>query len=298
MSYQIIVHGGANDLVSEEQNRKELCNEIVKKIANFLDSGKSALDACEYGIKLLEDDITFNAGVGSYLQLDGTPRMDACIMDSNLRLGSVIQIENIKNPISVARKLLERNLHSTLSGQGALLFAKEHGFNTYNTSTEKQLLNYRETINKLNNDISYDNVIKSYEICSSDKLGTVGCVVRDSTGTIVAGTSTGGLKVCYMGRVGDSPLVGAGIYANKFAGVSCTGIGEKIMRITLARSISFYKESGMSLKDAVKKGIKELGEINGVGGVIAISNSGEIVADFNTKTMSWASFSKGLSIQV
>jgi beta-aspartyl-peptidase (threonine type) len=289
MSYQIIIHGGANDLLSEADKRKAQCESIVNQIEEVLKNGGNALDACEAGIKLLENDPTFNAGTGSYLQLDGKPRMDASIMDSNLNLGAVIQITNVKHPISVARKLLEKKLHSTLSAEGALLFAKEQGFETFNPAIPKQIKSYQENIEKLKGNISYDNIVTDYEVCTSDKLGTVGCVVRDDSGLIVAGTSTGGLRVCYPGRVGDSPLVGAGMYANKFAGVSCTGIGEKIMRLTLARNITFYKEQGLTLDEACDKAINELTAINGDGGVIAISKDGEITAKFNTKTMSWAS---------
>ncbi|QQS58672.1 isoaspartyl peptidase/L-asparaginase [Candidatus Peregrinibacteria bacterium] len=288
MSYQIILHGGANDLTEEKGIRQEACERIADEAEKMLKENASTLDVCEKTVCLLENNPLFNAGTGSYLQIDGKPRMDACLMTSKLQLGAVIQITDVQNPISVARKLLELDFHSTLSGEGASRFAAEYGFLPKSVITENQNANFLSAQKKLKGDISYKNLIQSFHLSGADKLGTVGCVVRDTNGLIVAGTSTGGLKVCFPGRVGDSPLVGAGNYANSFCGVSCTGIGEKIMRLSLARLVSFFIENKETVQNACQKAITQLGEIQGDGGVIAISHFGEIGFSFNTKTMSSA----------
>jgi beta-aspartyl-peptidase (threonine type) len=292
MSYQVIVHGGANDLVHEDRERKEHCEAIVRNLEQMLKEGKDALDVCEAGVKMLEDNPLFNAGTGGYLQTDGKCRLDACIMDSNLRLGSVIQIENIKNPVSIARKLLEKEVHSTLAAEGALIFAQEEGFPVRSVVTEKQVQVYLENMKYLKGDISYNTLERFYKDPKREKLGTVGCVVRDQEGYIVAGTSTGGLKTCFPCRVGDSPLIGCGNYANEYAGISCTGVGEKIMRVTLARTVAYGIEQGLSLKESLEKGMKDLEKLKGDGGIIAISCKGEVEYIFNTKVMSYA-FRKG-----
>lgn len=288
MTYQLIVHGGANNLVSEDFDRRKKCEKIADSLEKMLIKGGNALDVCEHGIKLLEDDIAFNAGTGAYLQIDGKCRLDACLMDSDLRLGSVIQIENIKNPISVARKLLERNVHSSLCGEGAIRFAQEQGIPLYSGIIEKQSKVFLENLKNIKNDISYESLERFYAQKRAEKLGTVGCVVRDANGYIVAGTSTGGLKTCFSGRVGDTPMVGCGNYANKYVGVSCTGVGEKIMRVTLARTVAFGVQNGLSLKEALQSSMNELESIDGAGGIIAISHTGEVDFVFNTKVMSYA----------
>jgi beta-aspartyl-peptidase (threonine type) len=288
MTYQIIVHGGANDLVTEDIERKEHCEAIVDRLEEMMKNGASALDVCEAGVMMLEDDEMFNSGTGAYLQTDGKCRMDASIMDSELRAGAVIQIENVKNPISVARKLLDKKIHSVLSGAGAHQFALEQGFASHNGATPKQIDIYKQNLAELENDISYSALENFYNSPKREKLGTVGCVVRDSNGLIAAGTSTGGLRTCFPGRVGDSPLIGCGNYANELVGVSCTGVGEKIMRVTLARTVSFYVEQGLSLQAALEQAMGQLEKIKGDGGIIAISKTGEIGYVFNTKVMSFA----------
>lgn len=288
MTYQIIIHGGANALVHETDERNAECARIVDAVSAELGKGMGAVDACVMAVSLLEDTPIFNAGTGSYLQLDGISRMDACLMASDLRLGAVIQIPSVKNPIQVARKLLDRPMHCTLAGEGASQFAAEMGFPLTNTVTKKQTEVLLTAVEKLEGNIGYDYVLNNYEKTSRNKLGTVGCVVRDDTGLIVAGTSTGGLEVCYKGRVGDTPLVGCGNYANTFAGVSCTGIGEKIMRLSLARLVTFYCESGDDAPTACKKAMEQMANIEGMGGIIAIDGKGNIGAEFNTKTMSFA----------
>ncbi|MDH5597278.1 MAG: isoaspartyl peptidase/L-asparaginase [Candidatus Peregrinibacteria bacterium] len=288
--FQIILHGGANQLVNEAELRDRQCQSILAKLVAYAESAQvSALDICEYAVRALEDDIAFNAGTGSYLQMDGNVRMDASLMDSDLRLGAVMQIEKIRNPISVARALLEKPMHCTLAGGGANRFAAELGAEVSELKIEKQEKTYTTLLSEIEGNLSYKSLLVAKRMPPESKLGTVGCVVRDKrSGLMAAGTSTGGLKVCYPGRVGDSGMVGAGNYANEYAAISCTGIGEKIMRISLARLVSFYVEEGLSLKAACDKAMAKLELIEGQAGLIAISHKGELAYAYNTKTMSFA----------
>ncbi|MDX8390808.1 MAG: isoaspartyl peptidase/L-asparaginase [Mariprofundaceae bacterium] len=288
MSFQIIAHGGANNLEIESEERQEMCQRIVSESAIALSKGALALDVCELTIQALENEPVFDAGTGSYIQTDGTIRMDASLMTSELDLGSVLQISDVKNPISVARKILENPMHAILSGEGANNFARESGFISHDVYTDARRASYAAVTAPLQGDLTYSHLADVYVNHSASSLGTVGCVVRDHTGLIVAGTSTGGRKVCYQGRVSDSGLPGNGTYANAWAGASCTGVGEKIMRLSLARLLSFYVESGDNLNIACQKSINKLSEIHGDGGIIAISSQGEISYNHNTRYMSVA----------
>ena len=292
MAYQIIVHGGAYDSDSDFALRKRVCGDIVAALVKDLSQGAAALDICERAINMLEDDPLFDAGTGSYLQTDGEIRMDASLMTSDLDLGCVLQISNVKNPISVARKILENPLHCTLSGAGANQFAREMSFASHDPRTPETRALHDKIIRKLDGDFSYANIAAHYRP-RPPSMNTVGCVVRDCHGMIVAGTSTGGREVCYQGRVGDSGQPGNGTYADLHAGVSCTGIGEMIMRIGMARIVALYVELGDSLDSACDKAMTKLAAIGGRGGVIAISHKGEIVHMHNTRTMDFAMAMRG-----
>lgn len=287
MSYQIIVHGGAYDSDSDFTLRKRVCGDIVAALEPDLSRGATALDICERAINMLEDDPLFDAGTGSYIQTDGEIRMDASLMTNDLDLGCVLQISNVKNPISVARKILEHPLHCSLSGAGANQFAAEMGFAPHNPRTPETTALHDKIVRKLDGDFSYANIAAKYGP-RPPSMNTVGCVVRDRHGMIVAGTSTGGREVCYQGRVGDSGQPGNGTYADRHAGVSCTGVGEMIMRVGMARIVALYVELGENLDSACDKAMAKLAAIGGRGGVIAISHKGEIVHKHNTRTMDFA----------
>jgi len=291
MSCQIIIHGGAHDLVSENDKRNTICQHIIDSLKDDLCHGADALDICEKAINALENEPLFDAGTGSFIQVDGMIRMDASLMTSDNQLGAVLQISNIKNPISVARKLLEDPMHVVLSGAGADQFAKEMGFNNYDPAIGKQKDTLQKVLKKLNGDLSYRNISQHFSSSFNDSLGTVGAVVRDNNGKIAAGTSTGGRKVCYPGRVGDSGIAGNGTFANQYAGISCTGIGEKILIIGAARLIASYVECGKSIVTACDDTIKQLKLIGGLGGFIAISQKGNMCAVHNTACLTHASFS-------
>jgi L-asparaginase / beta-aspartyl-peptidase len=292
MSYQIIVHGGAYDNDSDFALRKRICSNIVATLEKDLSRGAAALDICERAINMLEDDPLFDAGTGSYIQTDGEIRMDASLMTSEMELGCVLQISNVKNPISIARKILENPLHCTLSGEGANQFAEEMGFARYDPKTPETREIHANIVSSLAGDRSYGNITAKYGP-HSPSLGTVGCVVRDRKGKIAAGTSTGGRQVCYQGRVGDSGQPGNGTYADRYAAISCTGIGEKIMRVGMARIIALYVEQGDTLDNACEKAMNKLAVIDGRGGVIAISHKGEVAYKFNTRTMDFAMLVRG-----
>jgi beta-aspartyl-peptidase (threonine type) len=292
VSYQIIVHGGAYDNDSDVALRKRVCGDIIAALEQDLSRGAAALDICERAINMLEDDPLFDAGTGSYIQTDGEIRMDASLMTSDLDLGCVLQISHIKNPISVARKILENPLHCTLSGEGANQFAREMGFASHDPKTPETRALHDKIVRKLNRDFSYTNIAAHYGP-HAPSMSTVGCVVRDRHGMIVAGTSTGGRAVCYQGRVGDSGQPGNGTYADRHAGISCTGVGEMIMRIAMARIVALYVELGDSLDSACQKAMTKLAAIGGRGGVIAISHKGEIVHKHNTRTMDFAMAMRG-----
>lgn len=219
----------------------------------------------------------------THIRMDGKVRMDAILMDSEYRLGSVIQVSHVKNPILLAKSLLEHPMHSTLVGEGAELYAGEIGMKAWNTATPKQIKVYEDIITKLGGNISYEYVRERYEELSADVLCTCGCVIRDESGLIVSGNSTGGLECCYPGRAGDTGMVGNGAYASRFSGAACSGIGEKIMRVTLARYVTLLKEQGLSLDEACQKGIEAVKDINGEAGVIAVSADGEISIAYNTE---------------
>jgi len=288
--WQLILHGGACDTgtAGRAEERAAICSDIAEAVALDLKRGAHALDVCEKAVNMLEDDPHFNAGLGSYLQADGRIRMDASIMTSELELGCVLQISGIRNPISVARKLLENPMHCTLAGDGADEFAAEQGFATEDLRTPKRIATYEDIEVALSGDTSYTRVAELYAERSVGSLGTVGCVVRDCRGKIVAGTSTGGRSVSYPGRVGDSGEPGSGTYADRYAGISCTGLGEATMRIGVARIIALYVESGDDLQTACRRALQKLEGIGGRGGVIGISHTGEIAHACNTRDMDFA----------
>ena len=289
MSWQIIVHAGAGASPEDMAEREQICREVVETAGGMLAGGGMALDACEKAVCLLEDAAALNAGRGSYLQIDGEVRMDACLMTSGPALGSVVQISGVRHPISVARRLLEMGYHCSLSGEGAVRFAREMGFAPYDPRTPGKIETHRKVLETLNHDTSYRNLAGYGARGDGGRMGTVGCVARDEAGQIVAGTSTGGRKACFPGRVGDTALPGCGNWADEYAGISCTGVGEDIMRVTLARLVAFGVEGGQTLAQACDRAMERLTALPGQGGLIAISRSGELAARFNTAAMPWAS---------
>jgi len=246
---------------------------------SILKNGGICLDAVEQVIHVLEDSPLFNAGKGAVFTHEGHNELDASIMNgSDLNAGAVAGVRDIRNPISAARKVMEKSAHVMLSGDGASLFAKEQGLDIVNPSyfyTEKRWQSLQKLLNR------------KRQATQNDKHGTVGCVVLDSYGNLAAGTSTGGMTNKQYGRIGDSPIIGAGTYANnKTCAVSCTGHGEYFIRLAFARDISAQMEYlDKSLEEACETEIKKLTELKGTGGVIAVDKKGNIAMEFNTSGM-------------
>ena len=292
VDYAIVIHGGAGTITRERMtNEKEAeyrtkLNEALDKGESILKTGGSSLDAVEETIKILENSPLFNAGKGAVFTNKETNEMDASIMngaDSNA--GAVTGITNIKNPITAARMVLEKSNHVLLSGEGAGNFAAENGCEVVDPSyfkTERRLKSLQNAKSK------EDTGVLGYSVPEDFKFGTVGCVALDKIGNIVAGTSTGGMTNKKYGRVGDSPIIGAGTYAdNNTCGVSATGHGEYFIRYAIAHDIAARMEyKNISLEQAADEVImKKLVEKQGSGGIVALDKYGNIAMPFNTKGM-------------
>ena len=279
-SYSLMIHGGAGALEdlkyeASEADFQHSITTILEQGRQRLEQGDSALDVVEYCASLLEDDRLFNAGCGSVLNADGKVEMDAALMNGkDLQAGAVAGIRNIKNPISLARRVLERGEHVLLMGEGALEFAKFCQIDTYPDEyfiTDSRIKQLAEA------QIAGRMTLDHEKIKPSQKLGTIGAVARDLHGNLAAATSTGGLVNKRWGRVGDTPIVGAGVFAdNATCAVSATGYGEQFLRTVLAKTIADLVEfRGLDAEAAATAGIEYLvAKVNGIGGVIVIDKSG------------------------
>lgn len=276
-NYTILVHGGAGYMTPENlKNSEQYYNALDSSLMlgeNVLKNGGSALDAVEQVIRFLEDCPLFNAGKGAVFTAEGKNELDASVMDgSNLKAGSVAGVTNIKNPISAARLVMEKTEHVMLIKDGAQEFARKNNLEMVDSS-------YFRT------EESWQYYLKSKE---KQKKGTVGCVALDNNGNLAAGTSTGGMSMKKFGRVGDSPIIGAGTYAdNNSCAVSCTGHGEYFIRNCVAFQISaLVKFNKMSLNQATEYIFNDvLTPQGGDGGVIVLNTKGEYSVFFNTKGM-------------
>ncbi|HDH96742.1 MAG TPA: asparaginase [Proteobacteria bacterium] len=274
---KIICHGGAGKRRGNWRKAVEAVDRAAREGYKVLKRGGSALDAVTRAVSVMEDDPNLNAGTGSYIQLDGIARMDACIMDSDLNVGAVIQIDDVKNPIQVARKVLETSVHSVLMGDLASDFARQQGFPIYDPRTDERLALWLRIRKKFAKYQLCDLMVHLREEAEKrEKLSTVGAVAIDRDGRLAAGTSTGGLRIDLPGRVGDVPLVGCGNYACKHGAVSCTGIGEKIIKVVLAKSACDFMARGMTAKEACVEAIKLVDSVRGQAGLIAIDARGNV----------------------
>jgi L-asparaginase / beta-aspartyl-peptidase len=287
-SYSLMIHGGAGALEDLQHEASEA--EFTQSITTILERGRdrlqqgdNAIDVVEYCVTQLEDDRLYNAGKGSVLNAEGKVEMDAALMNGrDLSAGAVACVRNIKNPIALARRVLERGEHVLLMGDGAIEFAKLCEIETYPDDyfiTEARIKQLAEA------QIAGRMTLDHERIKPSGKLGTVGAVARDLDANLAAATSTGGLVNKRWGRVGDTPIVGAGVFAdNETIAVSATGYGEQFLRTVLAKTISdFVQFRGMDAAGATKAGIEYLvAKVNGEGGVIAIDNAGRCAAAQST----------------
>ncbi|MGB3606713.1 MAG: isoaspartyl peptidase/L-asparaginase [Psychroserpens sp.] len=290
-TFSIAIHGGAGTLVKgimtpdlEAKYRADLKNTIDQGYA-ILEKGGTAIEAVEQAVKILEDSPLFNAGKGSVFTATGSYEMDASIMDGNtLNAGAVSLINGIKNPISLARDVMEKSEHVFLAGDGAMQFAKQLDYKLeddayfYDEFRHKQWLEIKDT----------DSFQLDHSTKKDSKFGTVGAVACDKDGNTAAATSTGGMTNKKWGRVGDSPMIGAGNYANnKTCAISCTGSGEFFIRGVVAYDVAcLIEHKNLSLREASEEVINNrILELGGDGGLIAVDAKGNIAMPFNTEGM-------------
>ncbi len=290
-SFGLVIHGGAGTILKKnltpelEIQYKETLEKAAKKGYEILKNGGTSLDAVEQTIHILENSPLFNAGKGAVFANNGKNELDASIMDGKtLNAGAIAGVTNLKNPISAARKVMENSEHVLLARKGAEEFAVTQGLETVDTSyfyTEKR---YNSLLKAKNKDIK-DKAAYIDPYINNYKYGTVGCVALDKNGNLAAGTSTGGMTNKKWSRIGDSPIIGAGTYANNnTCAVSGTGHGEYFIRAAVAHDISALMEyKGLSLQEASKEVVQnKLKKMGGSGGIIAIDHKGNLVAEFNT----------------
>ena len=290
----IAIHGGAGAItrsaLTPERERQYVAalSAIVDSGQKMLAAGASALDTVTEAVRLLEECPLFNAGIGSVFTRDATHELDACVMDGNrLQAGAVAGVKHVRNPVLAARLVLEQSPHVLLIGEGAEAFAVSHGMERVENhlfSTTERLLQLQQA--QADNEIVLDH--RAAPLDERHKMGTVGAVALDLAGNLAAATSTGGMTNKLPGRVGDSPLPGAGCYANNASvAVSCTGTGEVFMRTLAAYDIAALMEYGnLSLYEACERVVMEkLPALGGSGGLIAIDREGNVGLPFNSEGM-------------
>lgn len=298
-NYSLMVHGGAGALDNVSDNKTALrylesLRYVLEHGRIILAAGGSALEAAETCASLLEDDPIFNAGCGSVLNENGKVEMDAAIMDGrDLSAGAVAVIENIANPIQLARLVLSNSEHVMLIGEGAMRFADLSGIKRvpdhyFYTEERIEQLKQAQLHNKIMLDHDDQSDIDLITPPEDYKYGTIGAIARDLDGNLAAATSTGGIVNKRMGRVGDSPIIGAGVYAdNETCAVSATGYGEDFMRTVISKTIAdhiYLKD--LDAKAAAKAGLDYLvRKVNGRGGFIVIDKQGRCASEFSTKKM-------------
>ncbi len=286
----LVIHGGAGVIRRDMTPAKEKAVRAAMTLAlrsgyAQLKAGKPALDAVTAAIVVLEDDPNFNAGKGSVFTHDGKNELDAAIMDGNtLRAGAVADVQRVKNPILLARAVMEHSPHVMLAGDGAEEFAKEQGIDL----VDPAYFHTEERWQQLQKALKEDAAKKPHaDVETAKHFGTVGAVALDADGHLAAGTSTGGMTDKRWGRIGDSPIIGAGTYANSGCAVSGTGWGEYYMRTVAAHEICMMvTQMRVPLKRAAAQVInQEIPSMGGNGGAIALDADGHIAIPFNTDGM-------------
>jgi L-asparaginase / beta-aspartyl-peptidase len=297
--FSLAIHGGAGNMAKKnltpekEAEYKAKLKEALEIGYKMLQNDAKAVDVVEAVIKILEDSPLFNAGKGSVFSHDGVNEMDAAIMNGKtLDAGAVANVRTIKNPISAAKTIMNKSKFVFLSGKGAEKFAKINNLEIVDSSyfyTKERWDEYIKVRDTKATKLDHDNSSGLNEKFNSskDKYGTVGCVVMDSYGNLAAGTSTGGIVNKEYNRIGDSPLIGAGTYANnKTCAVSCTGHGEDFIKLVAAYDVSALMEyKHLKLKTAVTRVVKKVENIKGRGGIIAVDHKGVISIQFTTNGM-------------
>ncbi|HGH3370866.1 TPA: beta-aspartyl-peptidase [Kluyvera cryocrescens] len=294
----IAIHGGAGAISRQQMSAQKeheyvtALSDIVESGQKMLEAGASALDAVTEAVRLLEECPLFNAGIGSVFTAAETHELDACVMDGNsLQAGAVAGVKHLRNPVLAARLVLEKSPHVMLIGEGAEAFAGAEGMELVDNSLFSTDMRFQQLLEAR----SHGQFILDHDapLDERQKMGTVGAVALDFNGNLAAATSTGGMTNKLPGRVGDSPLVGAGCYANNASvAVSCTGTGEVFIRTLAAYDIAALMDYGnLSLLEACERVVMEkLPALGGSGGLIAIDREGNVVLPFNSEGMyrAWA----------
>jgi beta-aspartyl-peptidase (threonine type) len=289
--FALAVHGGAGTIerdkmtADKEREYRSGLEKALRAGYDVLNTGGSSLDATEAAVRALEDDPHFNAGKGAVFTSAGTNELDAAIMDGRtLKAGTVAVLRHIKNPVELARLVMEKSPHVMLSGEGAEKFATENGVRLVDQKyffTQERW----DALQKMK--AAEKNRQARVIITDQDRHGTVGAVALDQNGNLAAATSTGGTTNKRPGRVGDSPIIGGGTYANNATcAVSATGDGEYFIRATVAHDISAMMEyRGVKLSEAAQTVLDKVAKLGGTGGLIAVDREGNIALPFNTSGM-------------
>jgi L-asparaginase / beta-aspartyl-peptidase len=318
--WAIVLHGGAGvieratmDPKTEAAYRASL-KQATEAAAQVLEKGGTSIDAIEAAIHILEDDPLFNAGRGAVFTAEGKNELDSAIMDgATLKAGAVAGVTRTRHPISLARAVMEKSPHVMLMGTGADAFAAQAGLEEVEPSyffTERRWQSLIKQLKKEGRPIPARPAgappepaapVAEIEPPDAHKFGTVGVVALDKQGNVAAGTSTGGTQAKRWGRVGDSPIIGAGTYAsNQSCAVSATGTGEYFIRLTVAREVcALVQYKGLKLQEAADQVIhKELEALHGDGGLIAITPDGQLAWSFNTPGMYRARLIEGGKLEI
>ncbi len=285
MKFGMVIHGGAGTIErstmtpEKEKAYRAALEQALKAGSAILERGGSSLDAVAAAINILEDNPLFNAGKGAVFTHEGTNELDSSIMDGKtLAAGAVAGVKHIRNPISLARMVMEKSPHVMLAREGAEAFAKKMGV----TLVDQKYFYTEERWQALQEIKASPAPMKD-----KDRHGTVGAVALDKAGNLAAGTSTGGTTNKQFGRIGDSPIIGAGTYAdNETCAVSCTGDGEYFIRAGVAHTVSdLMKYKGVPVKEAAETALENAKKLGGTGGLIALDKNGNFAMPFNTSGM-------------
>lgn len=300
MTIALIAHGGAGNIrPGGEERAMEGLRTAVQAGRDVLLAGGGALDAVCATVVALEDDPAYNAGTGSCLNYDGFVEMDACVMESRrgpevLRAGAVAALQRVKNPILVARRVMEETDHVMLAGEGALRFARAMGFGDHDPVTAQRREDWEDKKRRIAEvlgprSLNVRRFLRDHPAYSG---GTVGAAAVDASGAFAAATSTGGVTLKLVGRVGDTPVVGAGNYASGHVAASATGTGEYVMRALATRAISDLVERGEGVEAAVRAVLDAMGrDFDADVGIIAVDRRGHPVALHRTRDMPHGYFS-------
>ena len=282
--FSLMIHGGAGAIHAPERFEGSL-RHVIEAGAHLLKGGASALDAVTHCVVLLEDNPLYNAGRGSVLNVDGAVLCDASIMDGRtLDAGAIAGVRGVRNPVLLARAVMEKSEHVFLIGDGAEKFAREHSIPFEDAGyflTDARIKQLAKAKQK-------HAIVLDHSQTEEGKLGTVGAVARDKSGNLAAATSTGGVVNQLWGRVGDSAVIGAGTFAdNASCAISCTGVGEHFLRTSLAKTAALFVEyHGMRADEAADTAIRYLvDKVHGLGGLIIVDRNGACARAHSTPGM-------------